>query len=221
MEFIHDTGSSIMTLYHDDMLRLMGRWVPGAKIGYSPQTKGGPHPIPSVNSQQYIRPLESLGSSRVLTGNGWITMDIYEIEVSMLGMHFNLRRLCPWKRIQCGVMPGAWDPHNGFRSDGPWLRKMMHTYSAPTHDKIWVAGRRRDLNGHWADGKDFSNRKGPMPVEVEKDTDSLFDRPCRRIELPKDSKQNSNPFDSPRRFGRDTNALPLARMMPQPNGLFP
>ncbi|KAJ5365932.1 hypothetical protein N7517_008818 [Penicillium concentricum] len=111
LEFIYDTGASIMTLYAGDLQHIMGR-----STG-EPQVMG-------LNTVE-------LADGRLQTG------PVVELEVTILDT--DERRMTKWVRVQCQVDRG-WS--NGLnRLDGPWLRQMLYTASAPRgeDDMLWIA----------------------------------------------------------------------------------
>lgn len=116
-----------MNVYEDDMVAMMGRWLSGM-------------PRPN-NKKEPINDLVSLGASLVETTNGIMSMEMYTVEVCILDKKG--KRICPWTRVTCGVKPGNYDPLNGVRSDGPWLRHLFYTSSTPSRNELKISSTRK------------------------------------------------------------------------------
>ncbi|KAJ6020462.1 hypothetical protein N7540_005966 [Penicillium herquei] len=106
LEFMHDTGATMMALYRGDIRTLMGPF--------------GPPNDP---------PLRVAWTTVFYTANGPKTQEIVQVEATILDA--NGQRLAPWTRIQACLMDGDHNPGMNARMDGPWLRYMMYFASVP------------------------------------------------------------------------------------------
>lgn len=96
-----------MSLYHSDLSTILGPYAADA-------TK---HPLRIGRN-----------SSRGTTGTRYFR-DVIELEVTLLDE--NRKRMTAWTRVPCAVNPGDWAPDGVPRLDGPVLREMLYTASAP------------------------------------------------------------------------------------------
>ncbi|KAJ5724235.1 hypothetical protein N7488_002270 [Penicillium malachiteum] len=121
LEFAHDTGSSMMTLFRGDIRSLMGPF--------------GPPDDP---------PLRVGWATSFYTLGGNMTRDIVQVEVTILDG--NEQRLAPWTRIQASLLDGNYQPGANVRLDGPWLRYMMYYANVPDGNlALYVADTQNNL----------------------------------------------------------------------------
>lgn len=106
LDFIHDTGSSMMSIYQDDLVKLLGPH--GTAVG------------PNI---------PVMGLARTKTGGGIVTKNVIEVEVTILDG--NRQRMTAWSRIPCGLNPGHWTLNGMPRLDGPILNDLLYLGSAP------------------------------------------------------------------------------------------
>ncbi|KAJ6185378.1 hypothetical protein N7519_006679 [Penicillium mononematosum] len=116
LEFVYDTGASMMTLYEGDIQNIMG-------------TSNVEPPIMGLNTS-------------VIADGSTMTSPVVEVEVTILDTE--RRRLTRWVRIQCEVSRG-WCGTGDYRLDGP-LRQLLYTASAPrNNDKMYIASNHPDI----------------------------------------------------------------------------
>ncbi|KAJ5608776.1 hypothetical protein N7528_009343 [Penicillium herquei] len=121
LEFAHDTGASMMTLFRGDIRSLMGPF--------------GPPVDP---------PLRVGWTTSFYTLGGSMSRDIVEVEVTILDG--NEQRLAPWTRIQASLLDGNYQPGANVRLDGPWLRYMMYYANVPDGNlALYVADTQNNL----------------------------------------------------------------------------
>ncbi|CAI7601149.1 unnamed protein product [Penicillium glandicola] len=115
-DFLYDTGASIMSIYEGDILNLMG-------------TSTVEPTVMGLNTVE-------MADGTTMTG------PVVELEVTILDNE--RRRMTRWVRVQCQVYRG-WS--NGTqRLDGPWLRHVLYTASAPhDNDMMWLANTYPDI----------------------------------------------------------------------------
>ncbi|OQD63560.1 hypothetical protein PENPOL_c009G05776 [Penicillium polonicum] len=106
LEFIHDTGSSRMTMFQADLSALLGPF--GAAVG------------PRV-------PVVCMSTAN--TGNGPVTREVIEVEVTILDGY--RQRMIPWTRTLCSLVPGRWSPNAAPRLDGPIVTDLLYVASVP------------------------------------------------------------------------------------------
>ncbi|OQD94474.1 hypothetical protein PENVUL_c140G05631 [Penicillium vulpinum] len=111
LEFLYDTGASIMTLYEGDIQNIMG------SSALEPTVMG-------LNTVE-------IADGSIQTG------PVVELEATILDTH--RRRMTHWVRVQCQINRG-WSG-GVSRLDGPWLRQMLYIASAPRidNDTMWIA----------------------------------------------------------------------------------
>ncbi|KAJ5512104.1 hypothetical protein N7463_001656 [Penicillium fimorum] len=119
LEFLYDTGACMMSLYAGDLQNIMG------KSTAEPQ-------VMRLNTVE-------LADGRNQTGS------VVELEVTILDT--DERRMTKWVRVQCQLNRGWSNRVN--RLDGPWLRQMLYTASAPRDDddNLWIANNYPQLIG--------------------------------------------------------------------------
>jgi hypothetical protein len=107
----------MMTLYEGDIQNIMG-------------------------TSQVEPPVMGLHTT-TLADNSTVTSPVVELEVTILDNE--RRRLTRWARIQCDIMQG-WCGIDDSRLDGPWLRQLLYTASAPRNDdRMYIAHNRPDI----------------------------------------------------------------------------
>lgn len=117
LEFLYDTGSCMMSLFEGDLQTIMGT---------------------STNEP----PVMGLLASTIADGSTMVGPAI-ELEVTILDNQ--RRRMTKWVRVQCQVYRG-WCSQADHRLDGPWLRQMLYTGSAPRdEDTMWIANTHAEL----------------------------------------------------------------------------
>ncbi|KAJ5573546.1 uncharacterized protein N7459_007973 [Penicillium hispanicum] len=140
LEFIHDTGSSMMGIFEGDFVSMMGPHRPGQAPN--------------------LYPIRAMGTYEIETGNGKVIRDVITIEVTLLDPKKKLR-LCPWTSVQCAVRPGNWDPER-HRNDGPWIRTMLYTGTSPSQERrLHISNSRRTLK---LPGVDDNKRRRPADL---------------------------------------------------------
>jgi hypothetical protein len=106
-----------MSLYEGDLQNIMGR-------STEEPTVMGLHASTIADGSTMVRP-------------------VVELEVTILDTH--RRRMTKWVRVQCQVYRG-WCSQSDHRLDGPWLRQMLYTGSAPRdNDLLWVANTHAEI----------------------------------------------------------------------------
>ncbi|KAJ5285781.1 hypothetical protein N7524_001087 [Penicillium chrysogenum] len=122
LEFIYDTGANMMSIFEGDLNTLHGPF--GAT--------GAPR-IPVIG----------LGS--VSTGGGTVNKQYIEMEVTILDG--DRQRMTPWTRTICALNSGDWKPGGVPRLDGPIVRDLLYTGSAPNDlRQINIATTKSELN---------------------------------------------------------------------------
>ncbi|CAG8887273.1 unnamed protein product [Penicillium egyptiacum] len=106
LDFICGTGSNMMSIYEGDLDTLLGPF--GATVGPS---------IPVI------------GIGTVNTGGGIVTKQYMEMEVTILDG--NRERMTAWTRTICALNSADWIPSAVPRLDGPIVRDLLYTGSAP------------------------------------------------------------------------------------------
>ncbi|KAJ5761969.1 uncharacterized protein N7511_005351 [Penicillium nucicola] len=104
LDYLHDTGSSCMSIYEEDFVHIV-------------------HP----NEAPYLPVVceQRVGDSH---GNFQTTL-IVELEATILDA--NRHRMTAWTRVPCGVNPGRFSPTGVPRLDGPWVRDLLYVGGAP------------------------------------------------------------------------------------------
>ncbi|KAJ5366491.1 hypothetical protein N7541_000432 [Penicillium brevicompactum] len=122
LDFIHDTGCSMMGIYRDDIETIMGSY---------------------ANDEEYKPPI--LGQHRARSSNGEFRIrDTIEIEVTILDQ--DRQRMTAWTRVPCAINEGTWTPKSVPRLDGPILRDLMYTATAPDAQRLfYLANTTADL----------------------------------------------------------------------------
>lgn len=83
-----------------------------------------------------------LCASTIADGSRMIS-PVVELEVTILDNQ--RRRMTKWVRVQCQVYRG-WCRDSDARLDGPWLRQMLYTGSAPRdNDMLWAANTHAEI----------------------------------------------------------------------------
>ncbi|CAG8900440.1 unnamed protein product [Penicillium egyptiacum] len=131
LEFLYDNGASMMSVYEGDLRRIMGEsQVESTVMGLNTTT---------------------------IADNSRMTSPVVEVEVTILDN--DRKRLTRWVRIQCEVYRG-WCGENDNRLDGPWLRQLLYTASAPrNNDMLYIAYNNPDIINAIPDTGSF--RSGP------------------------------------------------------------
>lgn len=87
-------------------------------------------------------PVMGLNASMIADGSMMVA-PVVELEVTILD--YQRRRMTKWVRVQCQVFRG-WCSQSNHRLDGPWLRQMLYTGSAPRdNDLMWIANTHAEL----------------------------------------------------------------------------
>ncbi|KAJ5735007.1 uncharacterized protein N7483_000132 [Penicillium malachiteum] len=124
LQFMHDTGATMLALYRGDIRTIMGPF--------------GPPNDP---------PLRVAWSTVFYTANGPKTQEIVQLEVTILDGRGE--RLAPWTRIQASLMDGDHQPGVNARMDGPWLRYMMYYANVPDGNlDLFIADTQKELMDH-------------------------------------------------------------------------
>ncbi|KAJ5829815.1 uncharacterized protein N7525_008068 [Penicillium rubens] len=133
LEFVFDTGASMMTLYEGDIQNIMG-------------------------TSTVEPPVMGLTTASLVDGSTMIN-PVIEVEVTVLD--YQRRMMTEWVRVQCNVLRGWRD--TGHRLDGPWLRQVLYTASAPrNNDRLYIASDYPDIIGVIPDtGTSGSSQIGP------------------------------------------------------------
>ncbi|CAG8082191.1 unnamed protein product [Penicillium salamii] len=112
-DFVHDTGCTLMGLYRGDIATLLG---PHASIAST-------HP-----------PI--IGRSEVRSSNGARrSREVIEVEITILDQ--NRQRMVAWTRVPCALIEGNWTPNAVPRLDGPVLRDLLYTATAPDLQRLY------------------------------------------------------------------------------------
>lgn len=106
MEFVYDTGATVMSICRSDLRTLMG---------------------PRLGQIESYVPV--VGMFNMITGGGNVTRDVIQLECTILNT--KRERITPWRAIQCAVDPGVYIEGISRRLDGPFLRSMMYTSTIP------------------------------------------------------------------------------------------
>lgn len=101
-----------MTIYEGDLAILRGR----SSI------------VPSIMGQQEL----------VFANQSASFLPVIELEVSLLDPGTR-QRVTTWARVQCNVFKGYANSESS-RLDGPWLRYMLYTATAPRNDNRMIVG---------------------------------------------------------------------------------
>ncbi|KAJ5703355.1 hypothetical protein N7493_011744 [Penicillium malachiteum] len=127
LEFAHDTGASMMTLFRGDIRTLMGPFGPPNE------------------------PLLRVGwVTSFVTLAGTVARDIVQVEVTILDA--NQQRLAPWTRVQASLVDGYYQPGANARLDGPWLRYMMYYANVPDgNSRLYIADTQNNLTNELQD----------------------------------------------------------------------
>ncbi|CAG7921869.1 unnamed protein product [Penicillium olsonii] len=122
LDFVHDTGCSMMGIYKNDIATIMGPY-----------------------SQLETNHPPVIGKARSRSSNGDIrARDIIEVEVTILDR--NRRRMTAWSRIPCAISEGSWTPNSVPRLDGPILRDTLYTATAPDLQRfVYFANTAHDI----------------------------------------------------------------------------
>ncbi|KAJ5618567.1 hypothetical protein N7528_006678 [Penicillium herquei] len=104
-DFLDDTGSQNMLIYESDRYEM-------------------------ENVCNYI--CQEMGQTFVNTAAGSSAMRVIHLEVSILSLGMK-RRLVPWTKVACYIMPGARQPGEP-RLSGIWLRHMLYTLTRPDNN---------------------------------------------------------------------------------------
>ncbi|CAG8362777.1 unnamed protein product [Penicillium salamii] len=113
LDFVHDTGSTTMGLYRGDIATILG-----------------PHASIATNHPPII------GRSRVRSSNGATrSREVIEVEVTILDQ--NRQRMIAWIRVPCALNEGNWTPNAVARLDGPVLRDLLYTATAPDMQRLY------------------------------------------------------------------------------------
>ncbi|OQE30801.1 hypothetical protein PENFLA_c002G03843 [Penicillium flavigenum] len=122
LDFIYDTGANMMSIFEGDLSTLLGPF--------------GATGRPSI-------PLIGLGS--VNTGGGTVSKQYIVMEVTILDG--NRDRMTAWTRTICALNSGDWTPGGVPRLDGPIVRDLLYTGSAPNGlRQINIATTKSQLN---------------------------------------------------------------------------
>ncbi|CAG8255376.1 hypothetical protein PENNAL_c0076G01082 [Penicillium nalgiovense] len=122
LDFIYDTGANMMSIFEGDLSTLLG--------------PHGATDTPKI-------PVIGLGS--VHTGGGTVHKQYIEMEVTILDG--NRHRMTPWTRTICALNSGDWRPGDVPRLDGPIVRDLLYTGSAPNNlRQISIATTKSELN---------------------------------------------------------------------------
>lgn len=117
LEFLYDTGAGMMSLFEGDLQNIMGT---------------------SIQEP----PVMGLNASMIADGSTMVA-PVVELEVTILD--YQRRRMTRWVRVQCQVFRG-WCSESHHRLDGPWLRQMLYTGSAPRdNDLMWITNTHAEL----------------------------------------------------------------------------
>jgi hypothetical protein len=113
LEFVHDTGASVLFLYYDDLDTLMGNFRP-----------------PQVNYPRLT------GASVILdfTATTHVRNSIM-VEVCLLVGANSNTRMTQWTRTVASLQPGTYTPGVNFRSDDHWMRGMVYQATQPDRDQ--------------------------------------------------------------------------------------
>ncbi|KAJ5221197.1 uncharacterized protein N7469_010084, partial [Penicillium citrinum] len=106
LEFVYDTGATIMQICRSDLRTLMG---------------------PRITQVDSFVPV--LGIFNIVTGAGNVSRDVVQLECTILNSR--RERITPWRAVQCAVDPGVYVEGVSRRLDGPFLRSMMYTSGVP------------------------------------------------------------------------------------------
>lgn len=112
----------MMGIYRDDIETIMGSY---------------------ANDEEYKPPI--LGQHRARSSNGEFRIrDTIEIEVTILDQ--DRQRMTAWTRVPCAINEGTWTPKSVPRLDGPILRDLMYTATAPDAQRLfYLANTTADL----------------------------------------------------------------------------
>ena len=117
LEFLHDTGASMMTLYEHDFAYI---------------SKGEPPTLLAMVDT-------TTSDGRVLK------LPVTEVEVTVEYLKKNHKthtmerfNMTKWARVTCQVLP-RWKTAGTDRLDGPWLHQMLYTATAPTFDRLIIS----------------------------------------------------------------------------------
>ncbi|KAJ5494436.1 hypothetical protein N7463_010523 [Penicillium fimorum] len=139
LDFIHDTGASMMGVYQGDLKTLLGPFA---------ATAG-----PTI-------PVVGMVRSRVASGD-YTTRQVIEVEVTILDG--NRQRMTAWTRTRCCLNPGSWTLSTVPRLDGQVMRDFLYLATSPASGRgLHISNTRSDLN--LPDLDLASNPPIPLPV---------------------------------------------------------
>lgn len=123
--------------------------------------------LQNIMGRSTVEPTVMGLNSTTMADGRRLTTPVVELEVTILDT--DRRRMTRWARVQCQVLRG-WCGEGDHRLDGPWLRQLLYTASAPRdNDMLWIANTYPEIMAALPDTGHARSLPALVPARIDLD----------------------------------------------------